>query len=144
MPSGSLARPMLSVDARIRVPSNRRSHSSMASQRSSRGERFHRSQVRHTTHRRPFAESNASRRPTGKCAIASLAPRGAWQKRQLLYKGPQGPQGPHGPQGPQPPHRVLATRGGNSKAREVPEGPEDPEAAEHPEDPADPEDPEDP
>src|SRR5687767_8281519 len=85
MPSGSLASPMLSVDARIRVPSNRRSHSSMASHRSSRGERFQRSQVRHTTQRRPFEESNASRRPTGKCSIASLAPSGEWQKRQVLY-----------------------------------------------------------
>ena len=37
------------------------------------------------THSRPLAESNARRRPTGKCSMASFAPRCRWQKRQTEY-----------------------------------------------------------
>ena len=66
-------------------PRKARSHSSIASHRSSSGVRFHRSHLRQTTQSRPFAASNARRRPTGKCSTASLWPRSLLQKRQVRY-----------------------------------------------------------
>src|SRR3954470_15458050 len=86
-PSPILASPMLSVDTRSLVSRYERSHSSIASHRSSSGVRFHLSHLRHTTQSRPFAPSKASRRPTGKCSIASLAPRSDLQNRQVEYMG---------------------------------------------------------
>ena len=84
-PSGSRASPMLSVETRTVVPRKVRSHSSIASQRSSSGERFHREQWWHTTHSRPFAASNASRRRSGKCSTVSFAPRLSLQNRHVEY-----------------------------------------------------------
>ena len=85
VPSRTLASPTLSVDTRRRVSRYSFSACSMASHRSSSGERFQRSQLRHTTQRRPRAASNASRSPTGNASSASLAPRGLLQKRQVAY-----------------------------------------------------------
>jgi len=65
---------MFDVVQRTRVARKRRSHSSIASQRSSSGDRFHRPQAPHTTQRRPSAASNASRRPTGNGSMLSFAP----------------------------------------------------------------------
>src|SRR3954470_4982916 len=84
-PSERRASPMLSVETRSRVSRNRRSHSSIASHRSSSGERFHRSHFRQTTHNRPFAASNASRLPTGNDSTTSFVPRPALQKRHVAY-----------------------------------------------------------
>src|SRR4051812_30840517 len=84
-PSESRASPMLSVETRSRVSRKRRSHSSIASHRSSSGERFHRSHFRQTTHNRPFAASNASRLPTGNDSTTSFVPRPALQKRHVAY-----------------------------------------------------------
>ena len=77
---------MCSVDTRSLVPRNSRSHSSIASHRSSSGVRIHRSHPRQTTHNRPFSLSNASRRPTGNRSITSLVPSGPEQNRQVEYK----------------------------------------------------------
>ena len=52
------------------------SDASIASQRSSIGERFHRSHFRHTTQSRPFSGSKASLRPTGNSSRTSFSPRG--------------------------------------------------------------------
>ena len=84
-PSASRARPMLSVETRTYVARNARSDSSIASQRSSSGERFQRPQWWQTTHSRPFAESNARRLPIGKCSIVSFVPRSFAQKRHVEY-----------------------------------------------------------
>src|SRR5438045_3388727 len=73
---------MLPVEARIVVERKARSHWSIASQRSSSGERFHRAQRTHTTHSRPFFEANASRLPIGNDSMESFAPSGPLQKRQ--------------------------------------------------------------
>lgn len=86
-PSESRASPTLSVDTRSLVARNRRSHSSMASHRSSIGVRFHCAHRVHTTHSRPFSPSNASRRPTGKCSATSFVPRWVWQKMQWVNMG---------------------------------------------------------
>jgi hypothetical protein len=59
-----------------------RSHASNASQRSSIGVRFQRSQRVHTTQRRPFSGSKASLRPTGKLSRTALAPKGRLQNMQ--------------------------------------------------------------
>ena len=71
-------------DANVRA-AKRPLDSSIASQRSSSGERFQRPQWWHTTHSRPFAESNARRRPTGKCSIVSFVPRSFAQNRHVEY-----------------------------------------------------------
>ena len=84
-PSGCFASPIFSEDVRIRVPRKSRSHVSTASQRSSSGVRFQRSQLRQTTHSRPLAESKASLRPTGNSSTTSLARRGLLQNMQVLY-----------------------------------------------------------
>ena len=76
---------MLSVEARMGVSRKIRSHVSIASQRSSSGVRFHRRHLLHTTHSRPFAGSNASRRPTGNSSTTSLEGRGFLQKMQVVY-----------------------------------------------------------
>jgi len=73
----------LSVDMRSRVARNLRSQSSMASHRSSSGERFHRSQCVQTTQSRPRAGSNANRRPTGNASITGFVPSDAWQKMHV-------------------------------------------------------------
>ena len=65
---------MLSVLTRTRVSRKARSLCSIASQRSLKGVRFHRSQLRHTTHSLPLRASKASRRPMGSASMASLAP----------------------------------------------------------------------
>ena len=52
------------------------------------GVRFQRSHFRQTTHSRPRAESNASRRPTGNGSTDSLVPRLEWQKMHVEYKRP--------------------------------------------------------
>src|SRR5690348_7143950 len=85
VPSRSFARPMLSVDTRCRASRNSFSADSIASQRSSSGVRFHRSQLEQTTQSLPFAASNASRLPTGKVSKVSLVPSGLLQKRQVEY-----------------------------------------------------------
>src|SRR5688500_936297 len=82
-PSRSWASPILSVEYRRWVARNRRSQSSMASQRSSIGERFQRVQCTQMTHKRPFSASNARRRPTGKSSITSLVPSDSLQNRQV-------------------------------------------------------------
>src|SRR6185503_8607699 len=87
VPSRSLARPILSVDTRWRASRDSFSADSIASHRSSSGVRFHRSQLGHTTHSRPFAESNESRFPTGKVSKVSFLPSGLLQKRQVEYIG---------------------------------------------------------
>ncbi len=84
-PSVCRARPMFSVEVRIRVARKSLSQVSTASQRSSRGVRFQRSQLRQTTQRRPFAGSKARRRPTGKASTTSLEPRGSLQNMQVRY-----------------------------------------------------------
>src|SRR6187397_18180 len=76
---------MWSVETRSRVSRYCRSHSSMASHRSSVGVRFHCRQRLQTTHSRPRSESNASRRPMGKCSMVSLASSAAWQKMHVEY-----------------------------------------------------------
>src|SRR6266480_1333402 len=43
------------------------------------GHSNHRSHLRHTAHRRAFAASKASRRPTGNVSMTELLPRSAWQ-----------------------------------------------------------------
>src|SRR6185312_14923791 len=58
---------------------------SIASHRSSSGERFQRSQCGQTTHSRPLAASNARRLPTGNVSSVSLAPSALLQKRQVAY-----------------------------------------------------------
>jgi hypothetical protein len=63
----------------------RRSHSSIASHRSSNGERFQRRQSVQTTQSRPRPASKASRRPTGNDSTSVFAPRCALQKRQVEY-----------------------------------------------------------
>ena len=78
---------MFSEDERIRVPRKSFSHVSTASQRSSSGVRFQRSQRRHTTQSRPLAASKASRRPMGKASTTSLAPRGCLQNIHVVYTG---------------------------------------------------------
>ena len=82
-PSVCRARPIFSVEVRIRVARKSLSQVSTASQRSSRGVRFQRSQLRQTTQRRPFAGSKARRRPTGKASTTSLEPRGFLQNMQV-------------------------------------------------------------
>jgi hypothetical protein len=67
------------------VPRNRRSHSSITSQRISSGERFQRSQRRQITHSRPLEASNAILRPTGKISRTSLDPSGRLQKMHVEY-----------------------------------------------------------
>jgi hypothetical protein len=84
MPRTLGASPMLSVDTRARVLRYSRSHSSIASHRSSSGDRFHRRQCGHTAQSLPLAASNASREPTGKCSTTSLLPSRPWQKRHVL------------------------------------------------------------
>src|SRR3954468_15061360 len=84
-PSLSRARPIWSVETRRRVARKGRSHSSIASHRSSSGDRFQRSHLRHTTQSRPFAASNANRLPTGNDSTTSFVPRLALQKRQVEY-----------------------------------------------------------
>src|ERR1041385_8334432 len=78
---------MLSVENRSRVARKRRSHSSIASQRWSSGERFQRSQEGQTTQSRPRAGSNGSRVPTGKVGRTAFPPSGALQKRQVANMG---------------------------------------------------------
>src|SRR5439155_22023565 len=77
--------PMFDVETRMNVARKRRSHSSIASQRSSSGLRFHRPQAEHTAHRRPFSASKASRSPMGKCSTDSFSPSAALQNRQVEY-----------------------------------------------------------
>ena len=77
---------MFSVDARIGVSRNRRSQSSTDSHRSSKGVRFQRWHLVHTTQSRPFEVSKAIRRPTGKLSSTSFEPRGFLQKMQVVYK----------------------------------------------------------
>ena len=76
---------MFSDDVRTVVPRNSLSHVSTASQRSSSGVRFQRWQTRHTTQSRPFAGSNASRRPTGNSSTTSFAPSDVLQNMQVWY-----------------------------------------------------------
>src|SRR5689334_3453305 len=76
---------MLSVENLRCVARNRRSQSSIASQRSSMGERFHREQLPQMTHSRPFSGSKARRRPTGKSSTTSFVPSDSLQNRQVLY-----------------------------------------------------------
>ena len=85
-PSLNFARPISPVDARWCVPRYSRSHCSIASHRSSSGVRFQRPHFAQTTHSLPFAPSNASRLPTGKCSTASFLPSDEWQKMQVEYK----------------------------------------------------------
>jgi len=84
-PSACRAMPIFSVEVRIRVARKSPSQVSTASQRSSNGVRFQRSQLRQTTQRRPFAASKARRRPTGKASTTSLEPRGVLQNIQVVY-----------------------------------------------------------
>ena len=84
-PSVCRARPTFSVEVRIRVARKSFSQVSTVSQRSSRGVRFQRSQLRQTTQRRPFAGSKARRRPTGKASTTSFEPRGFLQNMQVRY-----------------------------------------------------------
>jgi len=70
----AIALALYAVLTRTRVERKVRSHSSTASQRSSIGERFHRSHARQMTHRRPPRASNARRLPTGNDSMASFAP----------------------------------------------------------------------
>jgi len=65
---------MLSVVTLSRVSRNRRSHSSITSQRISSGDRFQRSHLRQITHSRPMAASNEIRLPIGKLSIISFVP----------------------------------------------------------------------
>src|ERR1044071_5183651 len=76
---------MLSVETLSRVEEKRRSHCSIASQRSSSGVRFQRSHLRQMTQRRPLAASKARRRPVGNDSITSFEPRSEWQNRQVVY-----------------------------------------------------------
>lgn len=78
---------MFSVDVRREVSRKMRSQSSTASHRSSTGVRFHRSQLRHTTHRRPLDSSKARRRPTGKVSMTSFVPSDFSQNMQVVYIG---------------------------------------------------------
>ena len=80
---------MFSVEARTGVSRKMRSHSSIASHRSSSGVRFQRLHFRQTTHSLPFSASKASRRPTGKCWITSLEPRERVQNMQVRYTAAQ-------------------------------------------------------
>ena len=79
---------MLSVENRRCVARKRRSQSSIASHRSSIGERFQRVQLAQMTHSRPFSGSNASRRPTGNSSITSFVPSDSLQNRQVVYMRP--------------------------------------------------------
>src|SRR6185503_20903944 len=81
----SRARPISAVATRRRVSLYSVSACSIASHRSSSGERFQRSHFRHTTQRRPLEASNASRRPTGNDEKVELVPSGWLQKRQVAY-----------------------------------------------------------
>src|SRR4029453_18444083 len=57
----------------------------MASQRSSLGVRFPCRPRLQMTQSRPRSESNARRRPMGKCSMVSLASSAAWQKMHVEY-----------------------------------------------------------
>jgi len=89
VPSPTRASPIISVLMRKRVRWYSRSHASIASHRSSSGDRFHRLHDAQITQNRPLALSNARRRPTGKHSMTSLRPRSAWQKRHEEYTGIQ-------------------------------------------------------
>jgi len=75
---------MLSVETRTVVPRKVRSHSSIASHRSSSGERFQRPHCVHTAQSRPFAASNASRRMRARGTLRIGGPRTA---SESLYLG---------------------------------------------------------
>ena len=51
------------------------------------GVRFHRRHLLHTTHSRPFAGSNASRRPTGNSSTTSFEGSGRLQNMHVVYMG---------------------------------------------------------
>ena len=80
---------MAAATRRASSPSNQalRSPRSIASQRSSSGVRFHRRHLLHTTHSRPFAGSNASRRPTGNSSTTSFEGSGRLQNMHVVYMG---------------------------------------------------------